>query len=150
MRPFTGHGGRDSAGPTLVARGGSGLFHGRRMRVSRGGSVSVAGAWVTRGGRRLRSGRVVYAPAGCGVRITFAARRGERFELSAFFRGRAALPRVRRGGRLVTGAGQRVSLSVPARVSVQRGYASATESSLVRTRLDLRAPRAGRVSLTLC
>jgi hypothetical protein len=149
LRPHT-WGGADSAGPVLI-RGGERAFPvGRKLGV-RGGVVTLRGAYRTAGGRRLRRGaRLRYAPTRCGVRVTWWARRGDRFEYSAFARAHNRRPVVSRWR--ISDWVQRVSARPrPGKVSVDRRvYWSATDPRLRRARMRWRVRRAGRLSVTTC
>ena len=138
LRPRT-HRPGDSAGPLLLRRSRKKLMPwGSRLRLGRGGRVHQH---VRLDGRRT----ITYKPLRSGVRITWRARRGERFEYSLFL---PAAPVERRGR--VVGGGLRVSSSVPLKITrVERGYASGRDSPLVRARTELRARRTGAVSLVL-
>jgi hypothetical protein len=108
--------------------------------------VTIGGGFRTAGGRIVRrGGRFVFRPVGCGVKATWATRRGDRFEYSVFFTDR---PEV--SGRVLTGDGQRVTLSDDAAVSLESGYASGTDASLVRARLRFGAASGKPLSVTVC
>ena len=116
------------------------------MRVSRGGTVTAGGGFRTSGGAIVRGGgRFTFAPTSCGVRMSWSARRGDRFEQSVFF---TARPSVQ--GRVLSGGGQRVTLGRDASVRLENGYASGSAPRLVRARIQF-GPSSGRPeSVTVC
>jgi hypothetical protein len=138
IRPRTKRRFGDTAGPVLLAPGGRRPFEGRSIRAA-GGAVTV------RGGLGRRRAGVRYKPSGCGVEMAFRGRRGDRFELSAFF---ARRPSVE--PRAVVAGGRRAELNLPARVRLESGYASATEPRLVRARITVRLPRSQSVRMLVC
>ena len=144
IRPRTQEAPPDSAGPNLL-RGGRRMFPEGRRVSARSGEVVVDGEWESRAGRRVRRARFRYRATGCGVQLSFSARRGEAFELSYFFEDR---PRLE--GRVVRGARQVVTSSLPVDLRVQGGYTSAAVEGLYRARLRLRAPRSGTVRVEAC
>lgn len=145
-RPLTKSHSNRSAGPVLL-RGHAGFFHGDSMRVGRSGVAHVGGAYLTGGGRTFRRASFVYRPTRCGVAMSFDARRGESFRLSAFFlhkprvAGRAAHDGVQR----VTVSGGRIKMRL-----VKGSYASGTQIRLRRVAISVRTPRARRVKLSFC
>jgi len=136
----------DSAGPLL--RSGSATYfpEGRTIRATRGGNVTIGGGFRDAGGRIVRRGaRFTFRPTGCGVKMAWGARRGERFEQSVFFTER---PKV--AGRTLTGGDQRVTVSERAGVALQSGYSSGTDPKLVRARIRFGAGRGRALSVTVC
>jgi hypothetical protein len=109
--------------------------------------VREGGAYRTGGGRTLRGASIVYRPTRCGVAMSFDARHGESFRLSAFFVGK---PRVARraahdGMQRVTVSGGRIRMSL-----AKRSYASGTQIRLRRVAISVRTPHARRVKLSFC
>ena len=137
LRPLT-HRPGDSAGPLLLRRSRRLMPRGVRLRLGRHGSV--------RQRVRLRGWRTTaYRPLRAGVKISWRARRGERFEYSVFLNRR---PRQR--GRRVIGGGLRARASVPLRlVGVERGYSSGRDGRLLRVRMRLKARHRGKLRLVL-
>ena len=136
----------DSAGPVLVSGGGPFFPEGRTISASGGGVVTIGGGFRTASGRIVRrGGRFVFRPVGCGVKLTWKTSRGDRFEYSVFFKDR---PEV--DGRTITGDGQKVTLSDDASVSLESGYASGTDASLVRARMRFGAASGKPLSVTVC
>jgi hypothetical protein len=125
------------AGPLLLRGTAPRRPSGRRLRASRRG-VTVAAGWA-----RLR-----WRPLRCGVRLRWRGPRRAAYEYSAFFPAAAAPAQV--SPRSVAGAGQRVSVSGPAGVALEPGYASAVDAGLVRARIRFAADARGRASITVC
>ena len=136
-----------TAGPVLL-RGGTGKPDGTRIRVRRGGVVSVSGAYRTRGGRALRRASWRYEPVECGVRLVFGARAGDRYSLTAFFR--AGRPQLTK--KSASDGQQRVTVTpAPASMAVaRRTVASAHDAHLHRLEIRVRATRARVVRVTFC
>ena len=84
QRPRNGARSPTTAGPMLLGKG-RGRFHGDSIRVQPSGQVVVRGEFRRGRGRRPRSATIVHRPLRCGVALTFAARRGTYYRLSAFF-----------------------------------------------------------------
>jgi hypothetical protein len=89
-----------------------------------------------------------FEPVGCGVRITFPARRGDKLEYSAFMRGRKRDVQVARG--VVTDATQAVTFDHPGKVKLETGYASAADPRLVRARIRFEPAAADTIGITVC
>ena len=119
--------GYQAAGPVL--RGSDpGYPEGTELRLGRKGAVVIRGGFRTRSGRWLRRGvTFTFTPTACGVRLSFPARRGDRFEYSAFFRGGAE----RSASTVRDGVG-RVSFDTRPSVALDGGYASGSDVRLVR------------------
>jgi len=94
----------DSAGPILDPGARRALPFAQDIEAERGGTVRVTGGWRSARGAPVRTGaRFRFQARGCGVRISWPARRGDRFELSTFFRKSLRRPgdqrvQARRGG----------------------------------------------------
>jgi hypothetical protein len=143
-RPLT-KGRADSAGPVLIAGAGRGLPCGDSLSVAPGGTVTVAGGFRTAGGRVLRRGVTFrFVPLAKGARVEWSARRGDRFEVSAFLR-RSDGPGPVAGG--VVGANLRTHTRAPVSVTFADGYASGLHANLVRARMVLRAPVSGALNV---
>ncbi len=145
LRPRTKGDRPDSAGPILLKGNRAGLPYGRRMRVGDDGVVRIGGGFMTAAGAWLRSGVTFrFAPDGEGVRLTFAAKAGERFECSAFFRSGPAPPAAQPDG--VSDGALQVRCSEPVAVEIDpEPYASGADPELVRARLRFRAAADGPV-----
>jgi hypothetical protein len=143
IRPRSPHG-QDSAGPVLRIAGREGWAEGRGVSVAPGGTVTVTGGFRERGGRLLRRGvRFRFVPLPCGVRVEWPARRGDRYEYSAFVRrGRTAGP--------AGDAVQELAYDPAPAATLERGYSSGTDARLTRVRLRFTARRARTLSVTTC
>ena len=141
-RPRTEEG-FDSAGPLLRAADGIARPVGRRLTIRKNGSIDLAVDFRTRRGSTVRRGTLRFEPAGCGIRIHVPARRGERWEYSAFF---TVTPQVAAGE--ASAGGQVVRSPARARVRIERGYVSAI-SRLVRARWRFAAAR-GPFTIDVC
>jgi hypothetical protein len=142
-----------SAGPLLRLGGnGAAIPFGRRSAAGPSGGVTVSGGfrlprpslrWVRRGVKfRFR-------PVSCGVRMSFPARRGDRFDYSAFMRGSKRSVTV--GRRSVADARHVVTFDAPAKVQLIRGYASGADPALVRARIRFKKQsRARAIAITVC
>ena len=82
---------------------------------------------------------------GCGVEMQFSGRRGDRYELSAFF---ARRPSVE--AQAVVAGGRRAELNVPVRVRLESGYGSGTEPRLTRARMTVGLDSPQTVRLLFC
>jgi hypothetical protein len=139
LRPRV-EGRRDSAGPVLRRGPRRALPDGGALRVGERGRVSVTAGFA----RMRRRVAIAFEPTACGVEMALGGRRGDAWELSWF------LPRpVRVEERSISGEGREIAFDRPARVSLERGYSSATEPVLTRARARL-APGAGRLTVTVC
>jgi hypothetical protein len=130
----------------LLRRRGA-FFQGHRMTVGRSGRVRIGGAYRNAGGHSVRRATLSYRPTRCGVTMGFDARRGEAFELSAFFIGRPRLGRrsATDGRQRVTVGGGRVVMRL-----VSGTLASGTQARLRRVGIVVRARRAGTLRLAFC
>jgi hypothetical protein len=141
--------GPDSAGPSLVLAGVRGLPYGTALSPGPGGSVDVAGGWTTGAGAILRSGVVFnFRPTRCGVRISWPAQGGDRFDFSFFMR-RAAAPRPL-GRFILADRDETIAFNTPARVRTEGAYSSAVDPVLVRARTLLSASRTQTMRVTVC
>ena len=176
LRPITrGEGDpTDSAGPVLLREGELKAFpFTERARVARNGSVALTGGLrgapnpFKRVVATLDNGTIVraldfspgtliredmtyrFTPTRCGARIEFPAQAGDRIEYSMFLADDPARrPRVSARG--VADDNARWSFSRPAQVKLERGYASAFDSKLVRARATFSDLPAGPVRITVC
>ena len=163
LRPYR-NAGADSGGPTLLAGAARGFPFGVRESVSREGTVTVRGGFRTaatpfsrvvanlpaggqvraldfKPGATLRTGvEFRFVPTSCGVNLTFPARAGDVFDYSLFLR----------PGSQTGAAKLRSRFSVPASVSLEQGYASGFDPSIVRARARLRAGASGSIRVTTC
>jgi hypothetical protein len=136
---------RDSAGPRL---GGDGFPHGTRLRVADNGTVTVEGGWIGADGDWLRRDvEFVFAPDGDGVRLTWPARAGDRFDYSVLFVDDGSVPQVTATS--VSDGRLRAACDALDDVAFEDGYASGDEPKLIRARLSLRAPAAGPVAVSV-
>jgi hypothetical protein len=136
----------DSAGPVL-RRGRTVGWPEGTLAKGRGGAIVARGGFRTGSGRWLRRGvTFTFAPASCGVRLSFPVAAGDRFEYSPFFAGTP-----KRRSRSIADATQSVTLSRPASSSLERGYSSGEHARLNRIRLRFpRATHPGSISITTC
>ena len=131
LRPRTLKGDQ-SAGPLLsgAAPEFTTLARGRNGRVvGRGGFRRKSGRWVRRGVR------FTFAPTGCGVRISWNARRGDRYTYSGFFAERPS-----KGSRTVSDSSQVIRVDAPFTMGAAAGYSSGSHASLTRAVLRFRSP----------
>ena len=144
LRPRT-KGKPDSVGPVLLRGNRRGFPYGRRMRVEReDGVVRIGGGFMTAAGDWLRSGVTFrWEPEDDGVRLSFGAERGERFEYSAMFRG---APVATSGGAADDDSAVRVSEPVDD-VDFDAGYSSGADPRLVRARVRFKSAADGPVSI---
>ena len=146
IRPRTDGARADSAGPILRVGNRRGLPYGRRMRVDDDGVVRVGGGFMTDRGDWLRSGVTFrWAPDDGGVRLTWRAREGDRYEYSALFRDTPGGPTATADA--VADGDLRVRCSEPVSIDAERGYASGADPKLVRVRMEFRAAADGAVTL---
>jgi hypothetical protein len=132
-----------SLGPTLLSEGVEHEPAGRRI-AARARAIEVTGGFRgVRGSVRFR-----YAPAGCGVELRFRGPPLAVYRHSTFFPESAA-PHAEGEG-TVAGAGQRVSVGVPAALTLVPGFSSAVEPELVRADLSFAADARGRVAILTC
>ena len=136
----------DSAGPALRDRGRLARAVGRGdLEVRGNGTIVLPARFAPHHGRPLRrTARIRFQPAGCGARIIIPARRGERWEYSAFFAGAPAA----RNGEISDGR-RRVRFTHPARVRFSGGYSSGLDARLKRARIAF-APATGPIVIELC
>jgi hypothetical protein len=139
-----------SAGPLLLETPeGTGIPYGRRMSLGGERTVRVRGGFRERSGRILRGGtRFRFERADCGVRMSLLVAAGDALEYSAFMRGRAADVGVRE--RSVSDGRHEVTASEPVRVSLEDGYASASDPRVVRARMPIARGERRVVSFTFC
>jgi hypothetical protein len=142
LRPRT-PGPLDSAGPVLTTHGRTGYPEGTRIARAGAGTVVVRGGWRDRRGRWLRRATFRFSVVRGGVRLTFRVRRGDRIAYSVF------APLARSDGAAVVDGRARTRISLPSRLSLRAGYASAETSALTRATLAGTARRAGRVTVVV-
>jgi hypothetical protein len=143
-RPLT-KGGADSAGPVLLAGARRGMPCGDTVATEANGTVVMKGGFRAAGGRVLRRGVTFrFVPVARGARVEWSARRGDRFELSAFLQ-RSEGPGPAAGG--VESANLRTFTRAPVSATFADGYASGLHANLVRARMVLRAPRSGPLAV---
>jgi len=146
-RPDSPQGPPDSAGPVLRTNGTVAFPVGSETRIDENGTITVRGGYRSAAGALLRSDvDFVFAPVRRGVRMTLPRQAGDRLEYSAFL---PDGPPLTRRPRAVEGAGVRLAYDSPARVRLERGYASASDARLVRVRLSFgRGARPVHLKLT--
>jgi hypothetical protein len=142
VRPRTGAG-ADSVGPLLHRAGRVGYPVGTRVRTVGPGAVTIDGGWQDRRGRWLRRVVFRYVATARGIRLSFPVRSRDVIRYSVFARS------PRPDGEAVRAGSARVRLSLPTRIVLERGYASAVETRLVRATLVGVARNAGRVSVAV-
>lgn len=129
----------DSPGPLFMGKRGLAYPFGRQITVGAGGAT-VTGGFRNAEGSVVRPGATFrYEPRPCGVRLSFPARTGDRFEYSVFFPGTAGGPMPRVEPEFVSDSERVVEYPPGTRVELEPGYSSATEPHLVRARLILTA-----------
>jgi len=165
----------DSAGPVLQRQAGLRAFpFTERARVRRNGTVELQGG--LRGApnpfkrivARLDNGTIVralgyspgtlirrdmayrFVPTKCGVTYEFPAQAGDTIEYSMFLRDDpdAGAPKVSARG--VSDRDARWTFNRPARVKLERGYASGLDPRLVRARATFADLPAGPVRISVC
>ena len=148
LRPQTSVG-LDSVGPILRQGGMEGLPRGARL-TTRSGTVTVAGGYRSGMRRFLRRGvRWTWAATGCGVKLSFPVRAGDRYEYSTFFVDDGTPPSTR--GAVVADEAQRVTFSqAPVRTSLSGGYVSGLDPKLVRAKSIIQARRTGSMTIETC
>lgn len=145
LRPRTAFGDA-SAGPVLTAAGGSGPLEMTELRRAKGGRIVGRGGFRTRSGRWLRRGLTfTFAPTTCGVRLTFAGRRGDRYAYTGFFRGEPG-----QDGRVVRDATQAIELDSAPKLSTGGSYASGADIRLRRAVARFTRSASGTVSIGVC
>jgi hypothetical protein len=141
--------GPDSAGPLLITAGGRTLPYGNVLSHGPRGSVDVIGGWTSAAGAIVRSGVVFnFRPTRCGVRVSWPAQAGDRFDYSFFMR-RASRPRAL-GRFTLADSDARIRFDSPVRVRLDGAYSSAVDPALVRARAVVGAPRAKTMRVTIC
>lgn len=146
-RPMTLGDPPDSAGPVIVAGGRAWTPAGRSIAVDGRGVVTMGTRWVSGAADLGRAGTLRYAPVPGGVRVSFGVRAGDVVRMRTFL----PASRARRtAARAVTDDASVASLSPrPARVTLERGYASCCDASLVAATMVVTARRDGRMSYTV-
>jgi hypothetical protein len=139
--------GNDTAGPVLTHAGASAGPEATSLAPRKGGGVTAAGGFRKDSGAWLRRGvRFDFVPVGCGVRLTFPVKAGDRFSYSAFFEAKPS-----KTARTVFDGDQKVIASRAASVSIERGYSSGSDVDVYRARLRFRmAGRDGTITITTC
>ena len=159
LRPRTTGTAVQSLGPILRRSGRRGMPTGTSLRLAGDGSVTnrmdfrtLTGAPRRRAtGYLRRNQKFTYRPLPCGVRTVFPVRKGDRFEYSAMLRQRQFRPQNTSTEifndelSYKFGGGLKISS-----VDYQGAYASGSDVSLVRAVAQLRAPRSGSGSVTVC
>ena len=165
----------DSAGPVLQRDAGLRAFpFTQRARVERDGTVELDGG--LRGApnafkrivARLENGTIVraldfspgtlirqdmtyrFTPTKCGVTYEFPAEAGDTVEYSIFMRAGKDDRPPNVSARGVSDADARWTFSRPARVKLERGYASGLDPYLVRARATFSDLPAGPVRIAVC
>ena len=151
LRPVTRPRPTQSAGPLLELhrRGRTGIPYGVSIGVGRDLATTVRGGFRMPSGRWLRRGvRFRYQPTSCGVRLSFAARRRDSIEYSAFMRGSKRSVQIDAGR--VADRRQLVTFSPGGRVTLQGGYSSGADPRLVRARIHFHPAAAATIAVTVC
>ena len=146
-RPMTLGRPPDSAGPVLLNGGRTWTPSGRSVAVDRRGVVTLRARWVSGAADLGRAAALRYAPVRGGVRVSFAVRAGDVVRMRTFL---PASQARRTKARAVTDDVSIASLSPrPDRVTLERGYASCCDASLVAGTMVVTARRDGRMSYTV-
>lgn len=141
LRPIAA--GEPSAGPLLIRDGRVAVPFGRRIRVKRGGTVTVTGGGF-RGPERLeRRASFAFVPGRRRIALVFPVRAGDLIAYSVFLPG-TDLRAVADG---VASERVRVRASAPARVLMRGRYASGLEHGLVRATLLIPVRRTGTLAI---
>jgi hypothetical protein len=145
LRPRTLKGDQ-SGGPILSASGGTGAPEFTALERGRGGRIIGRGGFRTTSGRWLRRGvTFTFAPIGCGARITWPARAGDRYAFSGFFAGAPSPSR-----RSVTDKSQTISFDVPVRLAADHEHSSGSDAALTRVVARFERTRDGTAAITIC
>jgi hypothetical protein len=141
LRPRTLKGDQ-SAGPVL----GGGVPEFATLERGRGGSTVARGGFRTRSGRWVRKGvTFTYAAVSCGVRISWAARKGERYAYSGFFAGPPAVK-----SKTVSDDEQIIRFDSPVTVSKGSNYSSGSDARLTRVTARFKRGRDGTAAIAIC
>jgi hypothetical protein len=137
----------DFGGPILLTTfnsgGGPELTE---LRRGRGGRVVGRGGFRTRSGRWLRRGvTFTFTPVSCGVRLTWAARRGDHYGYAGFFRKQPEL-----GDDRISDDSQTIRVAGLGSLSSRAGYSSGADASLIRGIARFEHERAGTAAITIC
>lgn len=142
LRPRTLKGDQ-SAGPVL---NGSGIPEFTELARGKGGRVVARGGFRTRSGRWLRRGvTFTFAPVACGVRLSWRALKGERYEYSGFF---AQKPTI--GSRTAADQSELIRFDSAFTASTAAGYSSASHASLTRAVARFKRARTGTAAIEVC
>ena len=139
----------ETAGPILIDGGRRGHPFGTSIKADKSGVVTVTGGFRTTSGTVMRPGVFTYRPMPCGgVELSFAARAGEVYEHSGFFRG--SRPPSIQGG--VAGAsGLQLTVDPPPLFGrASDAGASGADARLVRQPMTIRVPIDRQVSILQC
>jgi hypothetical protein len=149
QKPRSVGSGPETAGPVLVDGGRRGHPFGTTIKAARSGVVTVTGGFRTGAGVVMRQGVFTYRPVPCGgVELSFAAREGDAYELSGFFRGLRP-PEVR--GNVASAGGLEMTVSPrPAFGRASDAGASGFDAHLMRQPMTIRAADNGPVSVVYC
>lgn len=141
LRPRTLKGDQ-SAGPVL--RGGVPEF--TELKAAKGGRVIARGGFRTRTGRWVRRGvKFTFAPIGCGARMTWNARRGDRYTYSGFFAGAPSA-----GRRAMSDGSQVIRFDRPVTAKRRGTYSSASHARLRRMDARFTRKRSGAARIEIC
>lgn len=142
LRPRTLRGDQ-SAGPVL---NGAGVPEFTELLRGKAGRIVARGGFRTRAGRWLRRGvTFTFTPAGCGVRLTWNARKDDRYAYSGFFRTRPTT-----AGRSVADETQAIEFDAPVTTSTASNYSSGSNAALTRAVARSKRSRSGSASITIC
>ena len=142
----------ETAGPVLVDEGSRGHPFGTRITAARNGVVTITGGFRTTSGTMMRPAVFTYRPVPCGgVELSFAGRTGERFDISAFFRGTRAPATRTTAASAATAGNLEITVDPPAVFGhPSDAGASGQDAHLMRQPMSIRMPADGRVSVTYC
>ena len=146
-RPMTLGRPPDSAGPVLLTGGRTWTPSGQSVDVDGRGVVTLRARYVSGDADLGRAATLRYAPVRGGVRVSFGVRAGDVVRLRTFL---PASQARRTKARAVTDDASIAALSPrPARVTLERGYASCCDASLVAATMVVTARRDGRMRYTV-
>ena len=147
----------DSAGPYLFVNGAAAEPLGETLEARADGTVTLEGGFADVAGNMLRRTRFTFAPVAGGVRLSFAAERGDTYELSSFHRSTPAVTSSA-GSLSVASSGEALQVTAPTgtplqpagswRVDLVPGLASGIDVGLTRARATFSVESPATVSVT--
>lgn len=133
----------DTTGPILTVGTGTKAITatatGTDAHVAADGTVTVNGAFTDKAGGVARTATFTFRPSEQGVEMSWPGRAGDRYEVSAFFRG-APTSQLDGARRVLADGAHQVAIAPvgPAAdsdsVALEAGYSSGADASLVRAR----------------